>query len=85
MITGKELKEGRVDVEKKHCFIYFTVEEVKDDFRVGNVVGNDDATRAAVIKAGLGSAPLLAELEDVAYVLLGNVNSHPTDGLFDVR
>jgi len=33
MITGKELKEGMVDVEKEHCFISFSVEEVKDELR----------------------------------------------------
>lgn len=33
MITGKEMKQGMVDVEKEHCFISFSVEELKDELR----------------------------------------------------
>ena len=31
MITGKELKEGMVDVEKEHHFISFSVDSIRED------------------------------------------------------
>ena len=33
MITGKELKEGMVDVEKEHHFISFSVDSIREDLR----------------------------------------------------
>ena len=31
MITGKEAREGMVDVSKEHVFISFSVEEIRDE------------------------------------------------------
>lgn len=31
MITGKEMKQGRVDVKKEHTFISFNVREIRDE------------------------------------------------------
>ena len=31
MITGKEMKEGRVDVQKQHIFVSFSVEDIRND------------------------------------------------------
>ena len=31
MITGKEMKQGMVDVNKEHTFISFTVAEIRDE------------------------------------------------------
>ena len=31
MITGKEMKQGMVDVEKEHCFISFNVAEIREE------------------------------------------------------
>jgi hypothetical protein len=31
MITGKEMKEGRVDVQKQHVFVSFSVEDIRND------------------------------------------------------
>jgi hypothetical protein len=33
MITGKEMKQGMVDVDREHYFISFNVAEVKDELR----------------------------------------------------
>jgi hypothetical protein len=33
MITGKEMKEGRVDVQKQHIFVSFSVEDIREDLQ----------------------------------------------------
>lgn len=33
MITGKELKEGRVDTQKQHIFVSFSVEDIREDLQ----------------------------------------------------
>ena len=51
MITGKELKEGRVDVQKRHIFVSFSVEDIREDLQYEwaidteneNNLGNPDA------------------------------------------
>ena len=51
MITGKELKEGRVDVQKQHIFVSFSVEDIREDLQYEwafnpeneNNLGNPDA------------------------------------------
>ena len=33
MITGVEVKQGMVDVDKEHCFISFNVAEIRDELK----------------------------------------------------